>query len=310
MKLVDLPDIQAALDEDKCMEAIAHAFVRLHRGKVELTKVGYLKFADASGDCHVKGGWLTGDAEFVVKVATGFYRNHELGLPSSNGFMAVLSAGTGELLAILNDQGWLTDMRTALTAAIAASAIKPSGVRTFGVIGAGAQAQLQARIVARKLGAREVLLWARDAKKARVVADRVGAIAVGLEDLCARSEVVVTTTPSIQPLLNKKLIKPGLRVVAVGADGPGKRELDLSGVPALQLVVDSIEQCVDHGEAAWVIREGQVKVQDLIELSALLANPRDFSSDATVVADLTGVAVQDVAIARCIWSRISVKSPV
>lgn len=304
MKLVHLPDIEAALDEDEAMDAIAEAFIRLHQGKAALTSVGYLSFPHADGDCHVKSGWLTGDDEFVVKVATGFYRNPELGLPSSNGFMAVLSARTGELLAVLDDQGWLTDMRTALTAAIAASAIVPEGAKTIGVVGAGRQAQLQARIVAKKLGASDVLLWARDATKAQAVARQIGADAVELHELCARADLVLTTTPSAQPILDATLIRPGMRLVAVGADAPGKRELNLSGVRALQLIVDAPAQCVEHGETAWVIRDGQMKVGDLIELGALLMEPRSFPADAIVVADLTGVAVQDVAIARCVWSRI------
>jgi ornithine cyclodeaminase len=304
MKLIHLPEIQAALDENEAMDAIAQAFVRLHRGRAALTSVGYLRFADADGDCHIKSGWLVDDGEFVVKVATGFYRNPALGLPSSNGFMAVLSARTGEVLAILDDQGWLTDMRTALTAAIAAAAIRPEGARTVGVVGAGRQAQLQARIVAGKLGASEVLLWARDARKAQAVAQQVGAVPVELDELCARADLVLTTTPSTQPLLDQRLITSGMRIVASGADAPGKRELDLSGVPALQFVVDATEQCVDHGEASWVIADGQLKAGDLMELGALLDDPRPLQADAVVVADLTGVAVQDVAIARCVWSSI------
>src|SRR5262245_46995799 len=98
MKVFSLPEILGALDEDAALAAIERGFRRFHRGEAQLAAVGHLAFAQPPGDCHVKTGSLAGDDVFVVKVATSFYRNHDVGLPSSNGFMAVVSARTGEIL--------------------------------------------------------------------------------------------------------------------------------------------------------------------------------------------------------------------
>jgi ornithine cyclodeaminase len=301
MRVVALPEILAALDEDAALAAVAEGFRRYSAGQVQVAAVGHLAFADPPGDCHIKSAHLAGDDVFVVKLATSFYRNPERGLSSSNGFMAVISAATGEILALLHDQGQLTDRRTAMAGAIAARAIARPGSTTLGVVGAGIQARLQARLIARLLGLRSILVWARNGDRAAALAADVGGEAVGLPELCARADVIVTTTPSTAPLLTADMVRPGHRIVAVGADGPGKQELEMAILGKARIVVDSRAQCLDHGEAGWAARAGLVDPASLIELGTLLESPIDFAADEIVVADLTGVAVQDAEIAKVVW---------
>jgi ornithine cyclodeaminase len=304
MKIFDRSAILAALDDDAALAAVETAFRRYSAGQAQLTAIGHLSFINAPGDCHVKGAYLEGDDVYVVKLASSFYRNPEAGLSSSNGFMAVMSAMTGEVLAVLHDEGFLTDHRTALAGAIAARAIARAGSRTLGVVGAGIQARMQALKIASLLGIRMVLFWARDTDRAAALAAQLGGEAVGLEELCARSDIIVTTTPSTQALLSAEMIRAGTRIVAVGADSPGKRELDPAILARARVIVDSRKQCVDHGEAGWAVRAGLITEASLMELGTLLAAPLAFSDDEIVVADLTGVAVQDAAIAKSVWSRL------
>jgi ornithine cyclodeaminase len=304
MRLVDAGEILAALDEDAAIAAVEAGFRRYSAGQVQVSTVLHLTFAEPPGDCHVKAAAVAGDDVFVVKLATGFYRNPELNLPSSNGFMAVLSARTGELLALLHDQGHLTDQRTAMAGAIAARAILREGSRILGIVGAGTQARLQAKLLKRRLGLESVLIWARNSKRAAALAGEIRAEAVPLEDLCARADLIVTTTPSTEPLLASVMIRPGTRIVAVGADSPGKQELDPRILARGRVVVDSIAQCVDHGEAGWAVRAGLIDPTGLIELGALLETPVAFAPEEIVVADLTGVAIQDFEIAKSVWRRL------
>jgi ornithine cyclodeaminase len=132
--------------------------------------------------------------------------------------------------------------------------------------------------------------------------------AVSLEELCARADVIVTTTPSTEPLLSVDMIRPGTRIVAVGADSPGKRELDPKILARGRTVVDSIAQCVDHGEAGWAVRAGLIDPASLIELGTLLEAPIAFAPEEIVVADLTGVAIQDFEIAKSVWRRLQAGS--
>ncbi len=309
MRIVELPEILAALDEDAALAAVEAAYRRLHAFEAQVTAVGHLTFTDPPGDCHIKSGYLAGDDVFVIKVATGFHGNPTLGLPSSNGFMAVMSAKTGDLLGLLRDQGRLTDLRTAMAGAIAARAIHNPGSNTLGIVGAGAQARLQARLIARHLKMTTVLVWARNPNSAAALAAEIGGTAVTLRELCARAELIVTTTPSTEPLLTSDMITAGKRIIAVGADAPGKRELDPTILARARVVVDSCAQCIDHGETGWAIRAGLIDAASLIELGALLTAPIAFQPHEIVIADLTGVAVQDVAIAKSVWSHLTQGEP-
>ena len=305
MRVVELPEILAALDEDAALAAVESGFRRLHACEAQVAAVGHLSFPDPPGDCHIKSAYIAGDEVFVVKIATSFYRNPTLGIPSSNGFMAVMSAKTGEVLGMLCDQGQLTDQRTAMAGAIAARAIQKSGSSTLGIVGAGTQARLQARLIARHLKLQTVLVWARNPHAAEALAAEIGGSAVSLRELCARADLIVTTTPSTEPLLTSDMVTPGKRIVAVGADAPGKRELDPAILARARIVVDSRAQCIDHGETGWAVRGGLLDPGSLIELGAILTAPIDFAAEEIVVADLTGVAVQDVEIAKSVWSRLT-----
>lgn len=305
MRIVQLLQILEALDEDAALAAVESGFRRFSAGEAQVAEVGHLGFSDPPGDCHVKTAHIAGDSVFVVKVASSFYRNDTLGLPSSNGFMAVISAKTGEVQALLHDKGHLTDQRTAMAGAIAARAIVRPGSKTLGIVGAGIQARLQAKLIARRLGLSTVLVWARNDRSAASVAAEVNGSAVSLSELCARADVIVTTTPSTAPLLKNDMIRPGTRIVAVGADSPGKQELDPAILTRGRVIVDSLVQCVAHGEAGWAVRAGLIDAASLIELGALLTSPISFGQDEVVVADLTGVAVQDVEIAKSVWSRLA-----
>jgi ornithine cyclodeaminase len=305
VKIVQLPQILTALDQEAALAAVESGFRRYSAGEAQVTEVGHLAFTAPPGDCHVKSAHLAGDCVFVVKVATSFYRNTTMGLPSSNGFMTVISAKTGEVLGLLHDQGYLTDQRTAMAGAIAARAIARAGSKTLGIVGAGTQARLQARLIARRLGLSSVLVWARNERAAAALAAEVHGKSVSLPELCERADVIVTTTPSTKPVLTNDMIRPGARIVAVGADSPGKQELDPAILARGRVIVDSVAQCVGHGEAGWAVRAGLIEASSLIELGTLLASPVDFGHDEVVVADLTGVAVQDVEIAKSVWFRLT-----
>lgn len=305
MQIVELPEIMAVVDEDAALAAVEDGFRRMHQGQVQLAQVGHLAFGDPPGDCHVKGGYIAGDDVFVFKIATSFYRNPERGLSSSNGCMIVISAATGEQLALLKDEGYLTDLRTALAGAISARVIARPGSRVLGIVGTGIQARMQARMIARLLGIDEVLVYGRDPAKAAALAAEIGGSAAALAELCARADLIVTTTPSTSPLIEASMVRPGTRIVAVGADTPGKQELTTALVGNARVIVDSRTQCVDHGEAGWAVRAGLMPPEALIELGALLENPIAFDEADIVIADLTGVAVQDVAVAKTVWQQLA-----
>ena len=295
MRVVELPEILAVIDEAEILKAIEQGFRQFSTGQVNVTAVGHLAFKTPPGDCHIKSGHLQGEEVFVVKVASAFHGN-----AGNNGFMAVLSARTGEVLAILHDRSYLTDLRTAVAGAIAARLIAKQQSKVLGVVGAGVQANLQAQWIARVLGIESTLVWARNPERAR----KLGFESVSLSELCDRADLIVTTTPSTEPLITAGMVRAGARIVAVGADSPGKRELSMDLMAKARIIVDSRIQCIDHGETSWAIRAGLVAEHELCEIGEVLETPLTFKNDDIVVADLTGVAVQDVQIAKAIWARL------
>ncbi|HEY1759348.1 MAG TPA: hypothetical protein VGG72_28510 [Bryobacteraceae bacterium] len=303
------PEIEKVIRPPEVIAAMERAFVAYSSGEAVVPPVGQLEFEDPPGDCHIKYGYLKGGDTFTVKIATGFWKNPEQGLPSSNGVVLVFSSRTGELLTILEDEGFLTDVRTAAAGAVAAKYLAPSRVECIGVVGAGIQARLQLEYLREVIPCRRVMLWARSAERARAVEVEGFAIEIAptVEELAAKARLIITTTSSRQWLLGAGDVQPGTHITAVGADGGGKQELE----PALFVrsaicVVDSRVQCSQYGDASFAIRGGWLRPENLVELGDAIQNEKlrqRIEPDITI-ADLTGVAVQDIAIAKLALTRL------
>ncbi len=299
MRIIQLDAIKAAFDEREVMAALKDAFIAAARGRIQVAATGYLAFEAVHGDCHIKSGYIDDDDVFVVKIASSFHHNPGRDLSASQGLMAVISARTGQVEAILDDGGWLTQQRTALTAALVADQIARPETAVVGIVGAGVQARLQAQLLRRHLGLVQVLVWARDPAKAGDIGDYVS-----LETLCACAELIITATPSTEPLIRNDWIRPGMRLIAVGADAPGKQEIEAAVLARAVVIADLPAQCAEYGDSSHAVRAGLISTGTLLPLGDVLSSVMRFDHDDIVVADLTGTAIQDVAIARCIWNKL------
>lgn len=316
MKLITLDQIYAALQNIDLLPAIETGFVAYSAGKAVIPPVGELLFEEPPGDVHIKYGYIQGDAYFVIKIAGGFYENPKLGLPSSNGLMLLFSRKTGELVSILLDEGRLTDLRTAAAGAIAAKYLAPKPVRRIGIVGAGIQARQQLRFLKQVTDCREVMVWGIsqqevDAYKAEMEAEgfRIETT-LDTAPLAQTCNLVVTVTPSKKPLIKAKDVQPGTHITAVGADTPGKQELETAlVVQASRRIVDSISQVIERGECQHAYRSGEIAEGDLVELGAVIAGvaPGRQSPEQITIADLTGVAVQDIQITKAVYEAVTGK---
>jgi len=295
--------IEAVIQPKQVIEAVERAFVAYSTGQAVVPPVGQLDFEDPPGDCHIKYGYLKHGATFTVKIATGFWKNPERGLASSNVVVLVFSSQTGELLTIFQDEGLLTDMRTAAAGAVAAKYLAPQAIECIGIIGAGLQARLQLEYLREVTSCRRVKLWARAAERARAVTvpdfdiDVVGSPA----EVAASARLIVTTTASRSWLLGAADVKPGTHITALGADGGGKQELEPQLFAHAKIrAVDSLSQCSQYGDSSFALEQGFIGMRDLVELGRVIQDPAlGRRSDADIsIADLTGVAVQDMAIAE------------
>jgi ornithine cyclodeaminase len=311
-------DVRASLDMASCIEACDSAFAAYSRGGASLPGVIQLNVPERQGVVHVKAGHLHGAPFYAVKVASGFPRNVEIGLPASDGMLVVFDSESGQPAAFLLDSGYLTDLRTGAAGGVAAKHLAPEQVWTVAVLGTGAQARYQLDALALvRPGFTQVRVWGRNPDHAaRCVAeltDRPGLpdgcvfeVAASVDDAVDDADVVITCTASQSSILRGEWLKLGAHVTAVGSDAPNKQELDPS-LPARAdlLVVDSRVQCAEIGELHHALASGLIDEQKAVELGEVcaLVHPGRTSPDQLTVCDLTGVGVQDVAAANIVMAN-------
>jgi len=299
-------DLRAAVPLDlAAVDVVERAFAALAAGKVVMPPILSMEIAEAHGEVDVKTAYISGLDGFAIKVSPGFFDNPKIGLPSLNGLMVLFSARTGLVEALLMDNGYLTDVRTAAAGAVAARHLAPE-VETAGVVGTGVQARLQMQAAHLVRPFRRALVWGRDADKAAAcaadLAETLGIEAQAMTDparLVDESQLVVTATPARTPILQADWLHPGLHVTAMGSDQPGKTEIAPEALARADLYVcDRVNQCAVSGELE-AARAAGMMAGTPPELGAIVsgqAQGRRSPVDITI-CDLTGTGAQDTAIA-------------
>jgi ornithine cyclodeaminase/alanine dehydrogenase-like protein (mu-crystallin family) len=259
------------------------------------------------GATHIKSGYLGGE-QFAVKVVSAFAASGERSA-SSDGFVALCSARTGAVEALLLDGGWITDARTAAAGVVATQALADPGASCLAVLGTGVQAGLHVRALARVRRLDRVLVWGRTAQRLGAFTQALAAdlpdvdvVPVGAPRMAVvAADIVLTATSSRQPILYGAWLRPGQHVTAIGADEPGQAELDGAALRRADLlVVDDRAQSLVLGDVARAVDVGELSPADVdAELGEVLSGrvPGRTSPDQITVAKLTGVGVQDIAAA-------------
>lgn len=311
-KIIELDEIKRTLPSIDLLRIIEEGFAAYSNGRTVVPPVGELVFEDPPGEAHIKYGYIKEDDYYVIKIASGFYDNPKLGLPSSQGLMLLFCQKTGALKAILLDNGHLTDIRTAAAGAVAAKYLAPEEVTAIGVLGAGIQARLQVSHLQSVTDCRKVFVWTRSDKGIQDYlawfedSDFEITFVSDSAEVAARCNLIVTTTPSKKPLLHAADILPGTHITAVGSDTAEKVELDPDILKKADLVVsDSLSQSETRGEVFRAVEAGALQREDVLELGAIVSGgEKARRNDAQItVADLTGIAVQDIQIAKAVFEN-------
>lgn len=295
--------------EKNIIDIIDAAFSDLVSKQVVMPPVLSMELPSVNGEVDVKTAFIPGVDTFAIKVSPGFFNNPTQGLPSLNGLMVALSAETGIVKAVLLDNGYLTDIRTAAAGGVAARHLAPKKIKTAGVIGTGMQAELQIKALLLEREVPQILVWGRDPAKAEQFAKTLSiqtgkpvTVAETRQALVRASEVVITTTPSSSPLIEAAWLHPGLHITAMGSDSPEKNELDPNiMLQADRFIVDRIAQSIERGEMRTAIEQGLMNPNSVPDELGLLSAGKIIgrSSDQQItVCDLTGTGIQDTAIAN------------
>jgi ornithine cyclodeaminase len=293
MEVIPLGEIHRALEYRAVIARMREAIAAYRAGECDMPMPMHLDIAPERGEVHIKSSYRRGGKYFALKVASTFPNNPEHGLSTGSGMMLLCSAQTGQPVALLADEGHLTDVRTAAVAAMVAQDLGRSDT-ALGILGTGIQARLQARMHAEGLPLRRIFLWGRSADRAAICCRDIAAFLPTVEivvaatpaDVASKTRLIVTTTASRAPLLFAHDLQADTHISAVGSDSPGKQELDPEIVRrARMLWLDSPDQCARLGEFQH-IRESER------------------SADAPwSVADFTGLGVEDLYIAEYVYEN-------
>jgi ornithine cyclodeaminase len=307
--VVDEPAIRAVMTPERAVAAVREAFRADGEGRTHVPPVINLEIPAARGEFHVKTAHIEGVPHVAVKIASGFYENPARGLPSGSGLMALFDASTGLPVALLLDNGFLTDIRTGAAGAVAADCLARQASRVAGVIGSGVQARHQVRCLRVVRNIARLVAWSPNRQRLEAYCADMRAegfettAAASVQEVCAAADVLITTTPSRTPLVQPPWLREGVHLTAVGADSPGKRELEAACFERASLVaVDSEAQCGAFGELRYALEGGHIPASDVRALGTIVAgHTAGRTSDAQItIADLTGVGFQDTAIASAV----------
>ncbi len=288
---------------------IEDAFKSLSLGKTVMPPILRVDIEKYHGESDVKAAYIEGLDSFAVKVASGFFNNSNLGLPSNNGLMILLDSKTGVIKSVLLDKGYLTDVRTAIAGAIASKYLSNSNSSTVAIVGAGIQARMQLEALTLVRDIKNVNVWSRDIKKTHAYIENISKnidlnfqAFDNINEVVKNADILITTTPSKKPLIDFSALPKGIHITAMGSDAEEKNELDPDIIKNCDVYVpDSQAQTMILGELKHAIKNNLIK-NDMIfdDLGKVIINPEvgRKNNDDITVADLTGTGVQDTAIAR------------
>jgi alanine dehydrogenase len=305
-------EVEELLSMREVIAVVEEAFRLKGEGKVQMPPKSYVFFPRHGGDFRVMPAYLEEGEEAGVKVVNVHPGNRERGLPTVMATILLLDPSTGAPLAVMGGT-LITTLRTGAAGAVAARYLARKDSRVVGMMGAGVQARAQLR------GLREVLeiervkvisstpLHAeRYAEEVRreygIEAERVK----GVREAVEGSDLVVTTTPSRQPLVRGEWVSEGTHLNAIGADAPGKQEVDPGLLRRAKVVVDDLEQALHSGEINVPFSQGLLRREDLHgELGEIVAGKKSgrTSPHEITLFDSTGLAVQDVAVAGLVYRK-------
>ena len=315
MNIIENDEIRLIVEELDLIPIIKNAFIAYSEGRAIVPPIGELSLSNPPGDVHIKYGYLDGSEFYVVKIASSFPENEKLGILNGQGIMTLFKIETGIIEAILVDNAYLTDVRTAVAGAIVAETFS-NEISSIGVLGTGLQARLQPKYLKNVTSCRKIINWGRNKEKMKLYKQDMKKegfeveLSLSPSDVARGCNIIVTATSSENPILSSKDIQPGTHITAVGADTITKQELNTDILKKANLVVgDSISQCKIRGEISHGLSSGIITENEIEELGYILKGKKSGRSSKReiTVVDLTGIAVQDLSIANAVYDSYRLK---
>ena len=293
-------NVLAAVSPERAVEAVREGFIAYAKGEWTMPPKIYVA-AYPNGDFRAMPAIGAGHA--VLKWVTSFPANLERGLPTVKAIVLVSDAETGMPVAVLEGSA-LTALRTGAAAVLAAETLGRRKAKTVAVIGAGVNGKATARTFLAR--GREVMIWDLDSERARAAAEELGATVAADREEALAADIVATVTPAYEPLISESFLRPGQHVSLMGADGPGKCEIDPREIARTHVFCDEWAQASHAGELQHSVREHLVKREQVTQLGDVLAGlaPGRANGKEITTFDSTGLAIQDLALALAVLEQV------
>jgi ornithine cyclodeaminase/alanine dehydrogenase len=307
-------EVKECLSMKEAIDAVKVAFSAFAKGRVQMPSVQHLDVHKHNGEVDIKSGFVEDFGLIGTKIASGFYENVKKGFPPGIAVIVLLDLETSMPLAIM-DGTHITAYRTGAAGAVAAKVLACKNSSNVGILGAGTQGRMQLLALQEIFNIQKVKIWDIE----RGLAEQYGKeISVDVqvvdtpEQVVPDADILVTATPSRKALIGEEVIHDGLHINAIGADGPGKQELDPAIMTrASKIVVDRLAQCRRIGEIQHALQQGLIKESSIhAEIGEILNGDkvgRESDNEITIF-DATGLSAQDIAAAKIVYDAAKKKS--
>ncbi|CAM9564640.1 unnamed protein product [Ectocarpus sp. 6 AP-2014] len=318
-RLFDYDTVTSVLKQSDAVEAVEAAFGMLAKGKVDVPIPMHIGIDESEkagpGDCHIKGGYISGTSTWTVKLANvSFYKNVEKGLPAGSGIFVVCDATNGAPLAIFQENRFLTDLRTGAAGAVSVKHFAARHHKKVGFVGAGVIAAAMARGSKCVHEFDEGFAYGLDVVKTKEWADEIEAelgykvhVCKTAEECVRQSDVVFTQTPGSETVVELDWLRPHATIIASGSDQPTKNEIPAEVQKASKMVCDLVRQCEQVGELRSAIKAGVMTRDDVYaEIGDVVNGDKPGrTGEELILVDLTGTGAQDAAIGQVAWDILS-----
>jgi alanine dehydrogenase len=294
--VLDYDAVMRVVTPERAIERVRDGFIRYAKDEWSMPAKVYLGSAP-HGDFRAMPA--AGDGIAMLKWVTSFPSNATRNLPTVTGTILVSDADTGRWLALIDGRS-VTALRTGAAAAIASQALESDGSLRVGLIGCGLHGRWAGACL-KTAGYEDGICADMNPAAAEAAADELG-WSTGSVKEALECEVVTLVTPGFEPVVTADDLRPGMHINALGADGPGKAEMEVSAVEQCELYCDEWRQASHGGELTGAVGAGLITEDRVTELGAVLTGqaPGRSSDEVVTLFDSTGLAIQDLAIVRAV----------
>ena len=313
MKFITKRQLPQLINFEEVFTKTKRAYSLFSQGKTITPPFTVFTIPESKGSVHFKCGYVPGERYFAMKYSGAFYGNEQLGISNFLGLFTVFNAKTGEVEAVIDDKGYLTDYRTGVAGAIATSTLANPNSKTVAMIGTGVQARMQLMSLLKVMPNIQTLqVWGRTEKGVAKYVEEVKSQHPDLnvvacknaQEAVADADIIYTVTYSEEPIIQADWIKKGAHITAVGACEPSMQELDPKILAVADIVcTDSKDACAKNGELHHALDMGYVDEDSVFELGEAITSKIKRESTDITVCDLVGIGFQDAVIASCVMDE-------